>query len=61
LTTVDFQPENFLILYPALENSTTGIAINENNKHLDKIFMFSDHFFVNLKGKKPPDFRTKIG
>ena len=29
LTTVDFQPKIFLILYISLENSTTGIAILE--------------------------------
>jgi hypothetical protein len=28
LTIVDFQPKKFLILYPSLENFTTGIAIN---------------------------------
>ena len=27
LTTVDLKPKTFLILYPFLENSTTGIAI----------------------------------
>ena len=27
LTTVNFQPKTFLILYPSLEKSTTGIAI----------------------------------
>ena len=27
LTTVDFQPKTFLLLYPSFENSTTDIAI----------------------------------
>ena len=30
MTTVDFWPKTFLILYPSLENSTTGIAIGLN-------------------------------
>ena len=30
-TTVDFLPKTFLILYPSLENSTTGIAIASSN------------------------------
>jgi len=27
MTSVDFQPETYLVLYPSLENSITGIAI----------------------------------
>ena len=32
LTTVDFMPKTFLILYISLENSTTGIAITSGQK-----------------------------
>ena len=38
LTTVDFQPKTFLIQYPSLEISTTGIAIFPGSDTKDKSF-----------------------
>ena len=40
LTTVEFKPKTFLILYPWLENSTTGIAIFPRKPFFNNIINF---------------------
>ena len=40
LTTVDFQPKTFLILYPSLENSTNGIAVVKTEDGCGNLSLF---------------------
>ena len=45
MTPVDFYPKAFLILYPSLENSTTGIAIIQVRDYLESKKKISKEFF----------------